>query len=492
MILHRLKIKTRPGISIIIAMMIVMAFMLTMASIMTAMTRSFKIAKGGMAADQAYLNAQAGLEIGLYQQNKPEKFDAMMKNVFPGYKGDGVVQLENGGVITFKVADTIEGGGQVCGDKNITSPDFTKADDLEKCKGSKLLYYTYPFPGGGTMGGNYCNPKTQPLIMNEQWYRDAYYFLMGSEYTGSESLMTLAKNGNTSKKKSDWKPADVAQYISTKLEPLDHPCLWNTLEPGVSAEIPLFNNEEGPKNLQEFWLRVRLPCKEGILCNAKVANIGDTWNSERMALDIKKPKKGEDDEEEEKEEVAVLIWDVVGTCPKEGEKEKVLCFMNGVSSKMLQQKAKEASLDIKSSDIPKQKSSLSDQLLTDKNLDLFTENNIQSIVLGLKNKMHKSIYALNDNDPTGVSKITDFFQLKGLEKPIMHLSIASDLKTKQGISIPRVEYQILYKNSAFGKSKPLIRDPVVISSGQYGGYTINLQSSLTKQTGTFGYSVIGK
>ncbi len=494
MISIRFLSRSRPGVSVLIAMTIVAAFMLTMASVMTAMTRSFKIAKGGMAADQAYLNAQMGQEIGLFQQNNPEEFDEMMAAVFPNYKGGEIVQLGNGGTITFKVADTIEGGGQVCGDGGVTSPDLTKPDDLEKCKGNKLLYYTYPFPGGGTMGGNYCNPKTQPLIMNEQWYLDAYYYLKGAEYPGEVKLMDVEKIPVVDSKKSraDYTPGEVAWYVANKLEPFDHPCLWNTLEPGVSAEIPLFNNEEGPKNLQEFWLRVRLPCKEGILCEAKVANIADTNGSDRIALDIPKPPKGGEDEDEEKNEALVLLWDVVGTCAKEGEKEKVLCFMNGVNQKLLQEKIKGTGLQ-GNVNTTLQKSSLTDKLLSDQNLALFNENNIPSIVLGLKNsKINKPIYALYEGAEFGITKISDFFQLKGLEKPLMHLSIASDLKTKQGISIPRVEYQILYKNSAFGKSKPLIRDPVVISSGQYGGYTINLQSSLTKQTGTFGYSVIGK
>ncbi len=468
-------------------MIMVLAFMFTMSSVMIAMTRSLKIAQGGAAADQAYLNAVTGLELGLYQQNKPSTFVALVNGITGsssyqvgqpitvGNNQDPNSQKQN--VISFKVTDTLSNGGKVCGDDNSTE---------SACNANKKMYYVYPFPGSGTMGGNDCNAATQPVVKDEQWYRDMYFFITGKQYAGNDQLSqkktdngaspTNPNSTSTKTPKDQWDEFTTVAYInSSNFTTLDHPCLWNKLEPGVSAEIPLYNGFiTSPKDITEFWLRVRMPCNSGTVCRDD--------NNERMIVDVSKS-----------EEInRAILWDIVADCSKSSI-EQVACFIKEVSTEAL--KTEDLKLD------KLQQSIIQKIFLNNGNPD-FNSNPFKNIVLSFTNGT-KSVYGQTSAPvkPDLYTPILSFIKQLGVWQdminPTMHLSIASSLPLKENINkgeIPYIQYQILYKTLPSGGApdKAIITNPTVTSTGQNGGYTINLESSLTKQTGTYGYALIGK
>ena len=460
-------------------MIMVLAFMFTMSSVMIAMTRSLKIAQGGAAADQAYLNAVTGLELGLYQQNKPSTFVALVNGITgsSSYQvGDSVVigndpNAKN--TVSFKVTDTLSNGGKVCGDDN-NSTEST-------CNTNKKMYYVYPFPGSGTMGGNDCNAATQPIVKDEQWYRDMYFFITGKQYAGSDQLSqkktdnganpTNPNSTSTKPPKDQWDEFTTVAYInSSKFTTLDHPCLWNKLEPGVSAEIPLYNGFiTSPKDITEFWLRVRMPCNSGTVCRDD--------NNERMIMAVSKS-----------EEInRAILWDIVADCSKSSI-EQVACFIKEVSTEAAK--------------VDKSQQSIIQKIFLNNGNPDFNSNPFKNIVLSFTNGT-KSVYGQTsapvkpDLYTPILSFIKQFEPWKYMVNPTMHLSIASNLPLKGNINkgeIPYIQYQILYKTlpSDGAPDKAIITNPTVTSTGQNGGYTINLESSLTKQTGTYGYALIGK
>jgi len=478
----RLLKRTRPGVSALIAMIMVLAFMFTMSSVMIAMTRSLKIAQGGAAADQAYLNAVTGLELGLYQQNKPSTFVALVNGITGsssyqvgqpitvGNNQDPNNQKQN--VISFKVTDTLSNGGKVCGDDS--SPTEST------CNANKKMYYVYPFPGSGTMGGNDCNAATQPIVKDEQWYRDMYFFITGKQYAGNDQLSqkktdnganpTNPNSTSTKPPKDQWDEFTTVAYInSSKFTTLDHPCLWNKLEPGVSAEIPLYNGFiTSPKDITEFWLRVRMPCNSGTVCRD---------SDERMVVDVSKS-----------EEInRAILWDIVADCSKSSI-EQVACFIKEVSTEAAK--------------VDKLQQSIIQKIFLNNGNPDFNSNPFKNIVLSFTNGT-KSVYGQTSAPvkPDLYTSILSFIKQlepwKDMVNPTMHLSIASSLPLKGNINkgeIPYIQYQILYKTLPSGGApdKAIITNPTVTSTGQNGGYTINLESSLTKQTGTYGYALIGK
>jgi hypothetical protein len=52
--------------------------------------------------------------------------------------------------------------------------------------------------------------------------------------------------------------------------------------------------------------------------------------------------------------------------------------------------------------------------------------------------------------------------------------------------------QILYTLKQDAKPEPIITNPIVTATGLSSGYTLSLQSSVLKQTGTYSYPLIGK
>lgn len=477
--------------------------MIMMASVMQDMQRSFQIAKGGRAADQAKGNAEEGLELGLLRENRTkEEFERVINaigkttknpNALAQYNENGMLDLGNGNSVTFRVSDNIgEGGGEVCRDPNVTSTAFTTTKDMEKCTVPADRYFVYPFPGTGTHGGTACDTKKQPHIFNEQWYRDAYFYLKGSPFTG-KSLMELASSGDYSKPKSKWNDSDVASYIKKKLGPLDHPCLWNRLSPGVGAEVPLYNKDVGMEALSDFIVRVRTPCKEGILCETQPGK-------ERMDVAAKNSEKND----------LALTWDITGTCIKKEDSDGDVCFVSGFDLKTLNTKKAEPGTKITEAKYKSYLPSLSamiKQLLQYDDTNNYFSNlpsSLRNIVLGRKNgkdgAQGKDIYVLGSRGESSISTLIEFLKSGtgeggpwkdvSVSKPLLHLSLAATLKTSKGTEIPYVEYQILYKTN--DSKKPIITNPVVISSGTSGGYTINMETSVTKQTGTFGYAVVGQ
>ncbi len=471
--------------------MIVMAFMIMMSSVMVAMTRSLKIAQGGASADQADLNAVTGLELGLYAQNKPDAFETLAKAIDPNYNSDTspVIHINptpadgttpnnstQDSTVTFKAAESIPGSGQVCGDDSFSYDPTTYGNDktaqIAECK---KAYYVYPFPGTGDLGSSYCNPANQSVVKDEQWYRDAYFYLKGSPYIGTDPILNLVGNGTASSLSITATSTDQEIINHAKsLSALDHPCLWNTLTKESAVEIPLSNGINGPQDLSNFWLRVRMPCEGGILCGSALSG--------RVALYV-------DSQNPEEKTTSAISWNIVGTCKNSDEDNTYLCHIEprqntDTSSNQL--------IDVTYSAITK-------WLLGNSTNTVYTKSDILNTVLSMSNKVGKLIEAV-PSDPSLSNTLQGIFA-HGIKSaspyfinPKMHLGIAINLASDaNGTPIPHVEYQILYQmKQNLTKETALISNPTVISTGHKGGYTINLESSLTKQTGAFGFAVIGK
>ena len=192
---------------------------------------------------------------------------------------------------------------------------------------------------------------------------------------------------------------------------------------------------------------------------------------------------------------------------KKGKEDEDVCFVSGFDLETLEKKIKiEKVIEKKEEKIYKLGlSAIIKQLLQyNVNNNYYSQSSIQNIVLGLKNGTNgnqgKEIYVLGSEGKDGISTLVDFFNggtskavyWKDLiNQPLFHLSLASGLKTQTKTDIPFVEYQILYKSTQ-NDNKPIITNPTVISSGKSGGYTINMETSVTKQTGTYGYALVGK
>lgn len=409
---------------------------------MQGMMRTQSIAKGAKFSDQAQLNAQLGLELGLYAQNKPERFSTLIKAINGGNEApDNIITNAQGNTISWKTTDQLT-GGEGCYETDWTqSPENTMTSP--NCN---KRYFVYPYPGTGTVGGKDCDIKTQPLRKNNSWLQDMYYFIKGEKYSGD-----ITNN---------------AEFIANVngLNALDHPCLWNTLKTGVSAEIPLFRidstgKEIGADTIADFYVRARLPCKSGSAC------VDDS----RWTLQIP-PGKGD---------IGALIWNIVTNCESDA-----LCYLSEATNDYL------AKHGIDTNNFyPSQ--------IT---YTLFSDglNILNNVILAYKD--NKPIVGVDGTKDQNIGSISDFLNNKDKwlnaknSRPFFHLSIAAPLPVSNGAqnqTVDSIEYQIIYKQKDATKP-PLITNPTVVSQGSSGGYTVSLQSSLTKQTGSFNFSLVGK
>ncbi len=439
----------RPAVSLVIAMVMVLAFMLMAADVMQVMTRTQNIAKGAKFSYQAELNAQLGLELGLYAQNKPEKFQKLlqdMKESDPDLTVDEVNNtLTNAyGTISWKTTEQ-KTGGEACYEK---VPTKGTGNDMTGCDANK--YFVYPYPGTGTAGGKNCNIKTQQLRKNNPWLEDMYYLISGKKYAGS----------------SISEESDFVNSVSD-LYALDHPCLWNTLKSGSSAEIPLFRigpdgKEIGANHITEFYVRARLQCKNGGTCLEK-----DRWK-----LLVTDPGNIN---------TRSLIWNIVADCKMDG-----LCYLSEADKVILP-----------APQIPtEQKSMITYGIFGKKNY----YSKINNWILGYQGKNDALVKGKDGTKDESIGNIKNFLNKgapwvdAGISKPYFHLSIAAPLVVDSTIpnqTVDTIEYQIIYKQKP-DQTTPLVTNPTVISQGSSGGYTTSLQSSLTKQTGSFNFSLVGK
>lgn len=435
----------RPAVSLVIAMVMVVAFMNLAADIMQTTSRTQNIAKGGMSADQAQLNAQLGLELGLFAHNKPKEFQTLIKAIATksNYKynskdGNTLTDKEGNVVASWQITDKLS-GGEACME---TKPMIGNDNSMAGCSNK---FFVYPYPGSGGTGGKECDIKTQPLRKNTPWLEDMYFRMNGKKYEGSD--IADAKNN------------DGVNFVESvaALDALDHPCLWNTFSKGTSAEVPLFRIgsdglEIGAKNIEEFYVRARLPCKNGGVCKEEG----------RWKLDTNG-----------KKDQRALIWNIVTDC-----KTDTLCYISEWG------KAEEE----------KEKSVITYKIFGSPSYSI----NIKNWILGYE--MDNFIIQAQDgtkNQDTG--PIKDFLKNEkkwmgfSNSKPYFHLSVAAPLTVVSNIpgqTVDTIEYQVIYTQKA--GLPPLITNPSVISQGSNGGYTVSVQSSLSKQTGSFNFSLTGK
>ncbi|MCX6733709.1 MAG: hypothetical protein NTX63_02755 [Candidatus Peregrinibacteria bacterium] len=437
----------RPAVSLVIAMVMVMAFMLMAADVMQVMARTQNIAKGSKFSDQAQLNAQLGLELGLYAQNKPADFSTLVQDLtgspqgaVQDANGNTTITDANGNTTSWKIADQTT-GGEACYEK-----DWKQGTDntMAGCDANK--YFVYPYPGTGTAGGKDCDIKTQQLRKNTPWMEDMYYLIYGKKYSGDIK---------------DAQNPDSTNFVTSTgdLYALDHPCLWNTLSSGSSAEIPLFRigpdgKEIGADTITDLYIRARLPCKNGNAC----------LEANRWKLLVTPVNKN----------TRALIWNIVANCTTDG-----LCYLSELGAEKILK-------------------GITDSVIT---YDIFNKPNysmnIKNWILGYQvdGQIIKGQDGSKDQNPGAIKNFLNKlapWATTGISKPYFHLSIAAPLAVSNGAkdqTVDSIEYQIIYKQTA---TTPLVTNPSVISQGSSGGYTTNLQSSLTKQTGSFNFSLVGK
>lgn len=436
----------RPAVSLVIAMVMVLAFMLMTADVMQVMTRTQNIAKGAKFSDQAQLNAQLGLELGLYAQNKPEKFQKLLQDMKKSDTNLVVDEVNNTltnayGTISWKTTEQ-KTGGEACYEKD---PTKGTGNDMAGCDANK--YFVYPYPGTGTAGGKNCDIKTQQLRKNNPWYEDMYYLIKGEKYPEDTSTI------------------DTSEFANSvgNLYALDHPCLWNTLKSGSSAEIPLFRigpdgTEIGANHITDFYVRARLQCKNGGTCT-------ELPGSERWKLLATNDNKN----------TRALIWNIVADCTLDG-----LCYLSELGIEKNIKNTTDSVIIYGILGSPSYSSIIKNWILGYKK----ENNTIISGKDGSKNEFTGPIKEFLTN--------TGKWLNAGISKPYFHLSIAAPLTVSNGApgqTVDTIEYQIIYKQDQL---TPLVTNPTVISQGSSGGYTTSLQSSLTKQTGSFNFSLVGK
>lgn len=453
-------ITKRPAVSLVIAMIMVLAFMMMTADIMQGMVRTQSIAKGAKFSDQAQLNAQDGIELGLYAQNKPKEFQATLKAMLandPTLKLNGNTLTDaQGNTTSWQIRDTL-GASQVCME---TATNGSVTNDIKDCKIPGKPYYVYPSPGSGSVGGRDCNIKTQPILKSKAWYEDMYYLINKKKYEGTNDITT--------------EPSLAA------LNTLDHPCFWNTLKNGVSAEIPLFRidsdgNEIEAKNIDTFYVRARLPCKNGSACTGLAG-------SERWKLATSNNGKSIANNR-------ALIWNIVTDC-----KSDALCYLSEASEKYLTD-TKDDQGDSYITQYPLPQTSQITYDILFKGMKAAVSN----AMLAYKNNSNKFIVGVDGTKDQNIGPIYDFLNNLNLwsnaenKKPFFHLSIAAPLyiDPNSNQTVDSIEYQILYTEKPDYVGPPLITNPTVTAQGYSGGYNVSLESSLTKQTGSFNFSLVG-
>jgi|GEM_PF-4070419 hypothetical protein len=449
---------SHPGVSLVISMLMVMAFMLLIASTGRSIARTRLIAEGMERKFRAELAARSGIEFGLYSQNKPERYATLLKNLEKKDKDiksieDGKLVWKNGDSVTWKITGTT-GSVQTCAEVNYNA---ATSNDVKDCQPGNKVYYVYPFPGTGSVGGTSCNLQTQPVLKNKQWLTDMYFFMYGKTY----SDVTQIEESDFAK--------DSSKGVAG-LNTLDHPCLWNKVNTGTAAEIPLFMRTKegkviGPEMIDKFYVRARLSCKNGGACTDDGKKNSNRWH---LAEEISG---------EEKDKLA-LAWGITATC-----KENSLCYLYNAATVNKNLASSLITYDIM------EKPYSADVIL--KNIVLaFTHPTINK----------KKFVGTDTSKEQTTGAIIDFLlnqeswtDMK-ITKPIFNLSIASPLVVNKsnGQTIDEIEMQILYTLKQDAKPEPIITNPIVTATGLSSGYTLSLQSSVLKQTGTYSYPLIGK
>lgn len=492
----------RRGFAIILAMFITMAFMLVMADMMKTLARIQEENRSDGPMHQAEDNAKTGMEIGLLMYNHPESVIKLMGKMSAGqpegtYKTDVKVNGEDLGTITIKLVGTATSAGKVCEGKQ---PTCTDQDE----------YFIYPFPGTGTVGGDRCDPNKISGIKDEQWYRDIWYFKYGSEFPGNIVLADAIQNqgGNITDQEIKNKLTnailpDISFIDLVKnLNVLDHPCLWNNItektgSTGSTEEIPLYRKITstytgkttviGPENLTNLTLTVKLPCNpnkstQGQICTDNqryILGVPPTEVLKKMGITKQKFLL-------DAPSLTAIHWDMVSSCEEKSTGKKLACSMVSAYDEMsgnVDAKGKQIMKPLKQEE--RSKVTYGDPTLKDVPL---TTTGVWSV--DLLDDVRKGI-----DHTSAATSIKDFLTVAyNHTNPTMHLFIANFLYVKDAKDpdkyIDRVEYQIRYKSKT--NKVPFIINPTIIATGTTKGYTITLETRVSKHTGTYGYSFVGK
>ncbi len=433
----------RRGVSVIIALLIVAGFMIQMAAITDLMRSSLTLHKNAINGEQAYWNARSGLEMGLFQSTHPDEPS-------PSLAGQG--------------ADFVMKNFSA----NVAVNPYTFTDGKQ--------YSVFPFPGtGDVMGG--CDvdkvPGKNATKKDENFIRDIFLAMIGREPTDVEIVQL--KNPGTANATSP--EVQKVSPLLSNLDVLDDPCLWNTLSSGQTVSIPFFVKKDtcsstttpgicNPQDigLDEVILRVRTPCKSGVICK----------NDDRFVLfaNVETP---------DLFSVAkkrAVFWDIVGDCDANNDGQIDNCYLSDNQTHMKTSFGSQVSGSVVNQQIGGA-GSYSPQVAP--HLQFSTNNPFL-------------------NGSSSNQKILTV--LKTFSQPSLRLSIGSILHAygvdgqMDSAELSSLQYQVLYRvNEGLAKDKykisAFVSDPVVLATGAIGGFTTRLQTQLSKPAGSFQYVFAG-
>lgn len=516
-------ISPRSGITVVIAMFMVLIFMIQMSSILEMTTNSVELHKGYLTTRQAYYNARSGLELGLLSQTDPEAFE----EVFQGQGitwTDGKYQLvfsDGSGKSTNKTVSTnspVPSG--VTWEIQNQASDIETKYSITGVDKSINGWQIFPFPGTGTLGAGNCEI--------EQWKAFKDKSTIGND--DPDLLQHLAPFMGTQESKAITNTLNQANFKF-----LDHPCLWNTLDQGQAAVIPLYTNgkdckdfegnkicnpaEYGANNtsgldISDLIVKIRTPCADGkkICAPATRYKLNDSGLS---SYDTQK----------------VVLWGISATCQINNKTST--CYFTGAGpvNKETPGEAYPGKLPppfINQGKAAQVKSWITGYVLnhTNKSTELALSDIQQYYALDFSDKYADDLKNLNmgkptndasqeettkynnwktkffDNKPTilkaikGESPWTTYPQgnpiFNSITKPKLILEIATILKDDSSPSkeIPNLEYQIIYKSGNSNTTSSTIADPVIVADGYHGNFHSKLQVKMSTLGAGFSYVAI--
>lgn len=517
-------LKTRPGVTVVIAMFMVLIFMIQMSSIMEMTTNSVELHKGYLTTRQAYYNARSGLELALLSQSDPDAFD----EVFKGQK----IKLTSDGKkyhLVFSDGSGISTGTAVATDSPVPSgviweiqnqavdipAKYTGSGAVPAGTNNNDAWQIFPFPGTGDLGAGDCDNDDPDLL--EQI----------TPFMGTQTKEEIINNLN----QADFKF-------------LDHPCFWNTLEQDQAAVIPLYTNgkdcpidfqnekicnpkdylpvtPENPKDDPgQIIVKIRTPCKDG----KKICAPADRYKLNDYSLTSLDTQK-------------VVLWGISATCQIAGPESKLqssTCYFTGAGP-VDKENLKDLK-DFPEKALPKkveEDSGLNSKLKSDPLISWITGYvlnesksykvyNHKYYALDFSDKYADDLKNLNVDikDPNYNNWKTNFLDksptilsaIKGeppwttypanpdstnpvftkITKPKLILEIATILKDDSIPSkeIPNLEYQILYKTGAQSVVTSPISDPVIVADGYHGNFHSKLQVKMSTLGAGFSYVAI--
>jgi hypothetical protein len=469
----------KKGMAVIVSLGIVAVFTLLAASVTPVVVSSLRKTAELESSVNAYYAAEAGLQKGLYAVTHPEEVESMADTLDFGC-GQGTEADDNNG----------SGGEDVCGAKANWKVFNTAGVGYKFVDG----YYSYPIPGTGSAGET-CdpyNPVVQSKSVLSGWnFSDqdgdtkcnaVLVDTKGNDYAWKKYMCELWQKGIISTDVN----AGGADPLTYYGDPKDLPCNWNKIKYGETVQIPLYGASGKGLQFEEFVLKVRIPCKEGLeICGGAPGR----YLLESYVLTSEELTKLPFDGSEFSESSSLLKNLIFGWGIEGGSCDGVNCFLSDISELTL-------SSDSDFYGDPNKPS------FEHQSISLFTVQNLNSdpyfgySLKGVLGDMGNAYGLLNSNISNYFS-IYDFLtdDKNNFDQAYLKVSFIKDAKyfdENQLKSVPYLEYQLLYKATSGSPGVTggiAVSNPLVVSEGFSNGYKYTLKARYNPKTGVVNYVV---